>query len=305
MDRVTCMAAFAKVVETGGFSAAARALDMSPSMVSNCVRSLEDRLGVRLLNRSTRRTSLTEVGARYHERALRILADLDDTERAAQAQQSIPRGRLRLNASIAMPPLLAAVIAEFVARYPDVSVTMSMTDRVADLVEARFDLAVSHMPVGASSFIARRLTSYQFAVCGSADYFAARGVPKDPSDLSTHNCLTYSHSAWGNDWHFSWSGREQTIPVAGNLRANSANALRSAAVHGQGLVMLPTFLVAEDLRSGRLKRVLGDFSQADHVVSAIYPHRHQISATVRSFLDLLIRHFRTAPQQAEPTSRAA
>jgi DNA-binding transcriptional LysR family regulator len=299
MDRVTSMSAFAKVVSTGGFSAAGRALNMSPSMVSNHVQALEDRLGVRLLNRSTRKTSLTEVGEAYYERTLQILADLEEAEHAAQALQSVPRGSLRLNTSVALPPLLAAVIEEFVRLYPEASVSMSMTDQVVDLVEERFDLAVSHMPVEESSLISRRVASYHFAVCGSPSYFEHWGIPQAPSDLTSHNCLTYSHSAWGDEWRFSSQGGEQAIRVSGNLQANSANALRSAAIHGQGLVILPTFLIADELRTGRLIRVLGDFLQTEHAVSAIYPHRHRVSAKVRSFVDLLVKHFRNALDQSE------
>jgi DNA-binding transcriptional LysR family regulator len=305
MDRVTSMAAFAKVVTTGGFSAAGRALNMSPSMVSNHVQSLEDRLGVRLLNRSTRKTSLTEVGEAYYERTLQILAELEEAECAAQALQSIPRGSLRLNASVAMPPLLAGVIAEFVRLYPEVSVSMCMTDHLVDLVEERFDLAVSHMPIEESSFISRRVASFRFAVCGSAGYFDAWGVPQIPSDLTRHNCLTYSYSAWGDEWRFSSRDGEQAIRVFGNLQANSANALRSAAVHGQGLVILPMFLVADELRTGRLIHVLGGFLQTEYAVSAIYPHRNRVSAKVRSFIDLLVKHFCHVSEQAEIAMRAA
>jgi len=252
-----------------------------------------------LLNRSTRKTSLTEVGETYYERTLQILADLEEAEHAAQALQSVPRGSLRLNTSVALPPVLAAVIEEFVRLYPEASVSMSMTDQVVDLVEERFDLAVSHMPVEESSFISRRVASYHFAVCGSPSYFEHWGIPQAPSDLTTHNCLTYSHSAWGDEWRFSSQDGEQPIRVSGNLQANSANALRSAAIHGQGLVILPTFLIADELRTGRLIRVLGDFLKTEYAVSAIYPHRHRVSAKVRSFVDLLVKHFRNALEQSE------
>jgi DNA-binding transcriptional LysR family regulator len=305
MDRVTSMVAFVKVADTGGFSAAGRALNMSPSMVSNHIQSLEDRLGVRLLNRSTRSTSLTEVGKTYYERTVQVLADMEEAERAAQALQSTPRGSLRLNASIVMPPLLAEVIAEFVELYPEASVEMRMTDRLADLVEERFDLAVSHMPVEESSFISRRIASYRFIVCGSPNYFAKRGVPRVPSDLSNHNCLIYSQSMWGNEWRFVSAGQEQAIRVLGNLRANSVNALKSATLLGQGLALAPTFLIEEELRSGQLIGVLGEYLQTEYAVSAIYPHRHRVTATVRSFIDLLTKHFRSTSGRAQHVPSAA
>src|SRR5215813_2928886 len=299
MDRMTSMATFVKVAESGGFSAAARALSMSPSMVTAHVQSLEERLGVRLLNRSTRRVSLTEVGHAYYERCLQILAEADDADQIAQALQSTPRGTLRLNTSIAIPPLLAPVVAEFVALYPEVSVSLTMTDRMIDLVEDGFDLAVRNMSVPDSSLVVRRVATYRFVVCGAPGYLAARGIPRQPADLAHHNCLVYSHSAWGNDWRFAGPDGEQSVAVEGNLQANSDNALRLAAVHGQGLALAPSFLLIDEIKSGRLVPVLTEFLQTEHAISAIYPHRHHLSAKVRSFIDLLVKHFHDDPGWAD------
>jgi len=300
MDRMTSMAAFVKVVESGGFSAAARTLGMSPSMVTAHVQSLEERLGVRLLNRSTRRVSLTEVGHAYYERCLQVLADVEDADQIAQALQSTPRGTLRLNTSIAIPPLLAPVIAEFVALYPDVSINLTMTDRMIDLVEEGFDLAVRNMSVPDSSLVVRRVATYRFVVAGAPSYLAARGTPKQPADLAHHNCLVYSHSAWGNEWRFAAPNGEQSVTVRGNLQANSDNALRLAAVHGQGLALAPSFLLIDEIKAGRLIPVLTEFLQTENAINAIYPHRHHLSAKVRSLIDLLARHFHTDPAWADP-----
>jgi DNA-binding transcriptional LysR family regulator len=300
MDRMTSMATFVKVVESGGFSAAARTLSMSPSMVTAHVQSLEERLGVRLLNRSTRRVSLTEVGHAYYERCLQILAEADDADQIAQALQSTPRGTLRLNTSIAIPPLLAPVVAEFVALYPEVSVSLTMTDRMIDLVEDGFDLAVRNMSVPDSSLVVRRVATYRFVVCGAPGYLAARGIPGQPADLSQHNCLVCSQSAWGNEWRFAGPDGEQSVAVEGNLQANSDNALRLAAVHGQGLALAPSFLLIEEIKSGRLVPVLTEFLQTEHAINAIYPHRHHLSAKVRSFIDLLVKHFHEDPGWADP-----
>lgn len=300
MDRMTSMATFVKVVESGGFSAAARTLSMSPSMVTAHVQALEERLGVRLLNRSTRRVSLTEVGHAYYERCLQILAEADDADQIAQALQSTPRGTLRLNTSIAIPPLLAPVIAEFVALYPEVSVNLTMTDRMIDLVEEGFDLAVRNMSVPDSSLVVRRVATYRFVVCGAPGYLAARGIPRQPADLSRHNCLVYSHSAWGNEWRFAGPDGEQSVAVEGNLQANSDNALRLAAVHGQGLALAPSFLLIDEIKSGRLVPILTEFLQTEHAINAIYPHRHHLSAKVRSFIDLLVKHFHEDPGWADP-----
>jgi DNA-binding transcriptional LysR family regulator len=300
MDRMTSMATFVKVVESGGFSAAARALGISPSMVTTHVRALEERLAVRLLNRSTRKVSLTEAGHAYYERCLQILTDVEEAERIAEALQSTPRGTLRLNTSVAIPPFLAPVIAEFASLYPEVSVNLAMTDRMVDLVEEGFDLAVRNMSVPDSSLMARCVATYRFVVCGSPGYLAARGVPREPADLVHHNCLIYSHSAWGNEWHFAGPAGEQSVAVVGNLQANSDNALRLAAVHGQGLALAPSFLLIDEIRSGRLVPVLTEFLQTDHAVNAIYPHRRHLSAKVRSFIDLLARRFRDDPAWADP-----
>jgi DNA-binding transcriptional LysR family regulator len=299
MDRMTSMATFVKVVESGGFSAAARALGISPSMVTTHVRALEERLAVRLLNRSTRKVSLTEAGHAYYERCLQILTDVEEAERIAEALQSTPRGALRLNTSVAIPPFLAPVIAEFVALYPEVSVNLAMTDRMIDLVEEGFDLAVRNMSVPDSSLIARCVATYRLVVCGSPGYLAARGSPREPADLVHHNCLIYSHSAWGSQWRFAGPDGEQSVAVAGNLQANSDNALRLAAVHGQGLALAPSFLLIEEIKSGRLVPVLTEFLQTDHAINAIYPHRRHLSAKVRSFIDLLARRFRDDPAWAD------
>jgi DNA-binding transcriptional LysR family regulator len=301
MDRMTSMATFVKVVENGGFSAAARALSISPSMATAHVQSLEERLGVRLLNRSTRKVSLTEVGHAYYERCLQILAEADDADQIAQALQSTPRGTLRLNTSVAIPPFLAPVIAEFTALYPDVSISLTMTDRMIDLVEDGFDLAVRNMAVPDSSLITRRVATYRFVVCGAPSYLAERGTPETPADLAQHNCLIYSRSPWGHEWRFTGpDGGEQSLSVKGNLHANSDNALRLAAVHGQGLAMVPSFLVKDEIKAGRLVPVLTEFLEAEYPINAIYAHRHHLSAKVRSFIDLLAKHFREDPAWADP-----
>src|SRR5215470_2466917 len=267
--------------------------------------SLDERLGVRLLNRSTRKLSLTEVGQAYYERAQQILGDVEEAERTAQALQTTPRGTLRLNTSVAMPPFLAPVIAEFVALYPEVSISMSMSDREVDLVEEGIDLAIRHMPISDSSLISRRIATYHFILTGSPAYFAKHGMPEHPSDLVRHNCLTFLRALWGNEWRFFGPDGALAVPVAGNMQSNSANALRLAAVQGQGLTILPSFLVADDLRAGRLASALNDFLDTEYAVNAIYPHRHRLSAKVRSFIDLLAQHFRDDPAWADPCSDRA
>jgi DNA-binding transcriptional LysR family regulator len=294
MDRITSMTTFVKVVDAGGFSAAARALNLSPSMVTNHIQSLEERLGVRLLNRSTRKVNLTEVGHAFYDRCVRIIAELDDAEQVAEALQSRPRGTLRLNTAVAIPTVIAPVIAEFVALYPEASVSIVATGRMVDLVEEGFDLAIRITPIPSSSLIIRRLASYSFVVCGAPDYFASRGMPERPADLIHHNCMNYSDAPWGAEWHFASSDNDEAVPITGNLQANNTESLRRAAVLGQGLIYVPTFLISDELKSGRLVPTLTEFPTIERSIDAIYPHRQHLSAKVRSFIDLVAKHFHDA-----------
>jgi len=293
MDRVLGMTTFVKVVENGGFAAAGRALNMSASAVTLHVQAIEDRLGVRLLNRTTRHVSMTEAGHAYYDNCTRILADIDDAEQAAQELQSKPRGTLRLNAAPTMPPLIVPVVADFTAQYPEVSLDMTVTARMVELVEEGFDLSLRALPVADSSLIIRRLAGFRFTVVGAPGYLAQRGTPAQLADLAAHNCFIFSDSPFGNEWRFlAEDGGEQDVPVSGNFKTNSGEALRSAALAGQGLMYAPRFLVANDLAAGRLVPVLTGFQTAELTINAIYPHRRHLSAKVRIFIDLLTRHFR-------------
>jgi DNA-binding transcriptional LysR family regulator len=296
MDRITSMATFVKVVEHAGFSAAARALGMSPSAATTHVQALEDRLRVRLLNRSTRKLSLTEVGEAYYHRCVQILSELDDADEIAQALHSVARGRLRLNTSVAVPPIIAPVVADFVRLNPEVSVDMAMTDRMVDVVEEGYDLAVRNMPVADSTLIARHIAPFRLVVCGTPQYFAEHGTPQRPEDVKAHNCLSYLQMLRRDEWQFvGLDGRAQAVPVSGNLRSNSALALCAAVLQGQGILYTSSFIVADSLRSGHLVTVLDDYLRTEYYIQAIYPHRHHLSAKVRTFIDMLVRHFRDHP----------
>jgi DNA-binding transcriptional LysR family regulator len=286
------MMSFVKVVENVGFSAAARHLDISPSLVTTHVKSLEDELGVLLLNRSTRKVSLTEIGRSYYERCVQILAEIEEANEIAQASQVKPRGILRLNVAQAIPPLLAPSMAEFVARYPEVSVRLTVTSRMVDIIEEGYDLAIRTSPVRDSSLIARHLGTYRMVVCGAPSYFERRGCPQSPAELAKHNCMLFYDSLWGGDWHFSGPDGEHPVHVGGDLETNSVVTLRSAALLGQGLICAPLFMVASDLRSRALVPILTDFMPFEFSVDAIYPHRRYVSAKVRYFIDLVGKHFR-------------
>jgi DNA-binding transcriptional LysR family regulator len=295
MDRITSLATFVKVVDSGGFAAAARALEMSPSSVTLHVQSIEDRLGVRLLNRSTRKVSLTEIGQAYYQRCVQILGELDDADQIALAMQSKPRGSLRLNASVSIPSLIAPVIAEYTRLYPETSIDMTMSDRMVDMVEEGFDLAVRNMPIADSSLIVRKVAPYRFVICATPDYLERHGTPRRPEDLAKHNCLLYAQSPWHNEWMLNGPDGEQRVPVSGNMRSNSAVALCSAALQGQGLLLTGSFIVAEHIKSGRLLSLMCDYLSTEYSIDAIYPHRHHLSAKVRTFIDMLAKHFREHP----------
>jgi DNA-binding transcriptional LysR family regulator len=295
MDRVTTIMSFVKVVDTGGFAAAARALDLSPSMVTNHIQYLEERLGVRLLHRTTRKVNLTEVGQAYYARCVRILAELEEADHVAEELQSKPRGKLRLHTSPGMPAAIAPVIARFVALFPEVSVDIVATGRMADLVEEGFDLAIRGHLIPNSSLIIRRLATYRSVVCGAPEYLATRGTPERPSDLANHNCLHFWEAAWdGRAWHFMQGEADQAVAISGNLTVNNVDSLRLAALLGQGLISLPHFMVCDEVKSGRLVPVLTEFPTPEMPLNAIYPHRQFVPAKVRSFIDLALKEFQRA-----------
>jgi len=198
---------------------------------------------------------------------------------------------LRLNISPALAAVMGRVIGDYVGHYPAASVDMAATDRMVDLVEEGFDLAVRITPVTESNLIVRRLTSYRHALCGSPAYLARRGTPQAPADLAAHNCLNYAYYPFGQEWHFIAAGREQTVRISGNLRCNTAATLVEMALTGQGLIMVPGFLVAEQLRAGVLVSLLREYLPVEFEINAFYPHRRHLSAKVRAFIDLLIKHF--------------
>lgn len=297
MDRFTSLTIFARVVANGSFAAAARQLNMSPAAVSTHVQALEQRLGTRLLNRTTRSLALTEVGQVFYERSTHLLAELEETERLAGELQKAPRGRLRINVTPSFGDLhVAAAAADFSARHPDISIELIATSRFADLIEEGFDLAVRTEPPPESSLIARRIAPVRLVVCGAPDYFDKHGMPQRPEDLAAHNCLRLSELSFRDEWCLTGAdGKETWIPVTGTLRANTTVALRTAALRGQGLVLLPTFLVGDDLKAGRLVPALSGYAPADAAIRAMYPSSRHLSAKVRMFIDFLIERFGNDP----------
>ena len=257
MDRLKSLSTFVQVVENGGFSAAARHLNMSPSMASEHVQALEEQLGARLLQRTTRKVSLTEAGQAYYENAARILAELEEADRRVGALQSTPRGRLRLHVGTHIIRFVTPILADYMKLYPDLTVDLTMGERMVDLVEEGFDLAIRATVPADSSLVIRQLSAWRHVPCAAHSYLEAHGRPAHPSDLANHNCLRYAFYPYGEDWRFTGpDGAPVSARVKGSLRTNSAEALRIAAIEGIGIFLAPSFLVTEDLDAGRLVPLL-------------------------------------------------
>jgi DNA-binding transcriptional LysR family regulator len=306
MDKLTSMAVFAHVVEANSFTAAAAQLGMSRSAVSKAIAGLEDRLGARLLNRTTRRLALTEVGQAFYERCARIVAEAEDAELAVSTLQTAPRGTLRLNAPVSFGSLhLAPVLPDFLLRHPEVRVDITLTDRVVDLIDEGYDLAVRIGTLRDSSLIARRLADTRLLVCAAPAYWDRRGRPDAPQALSTHSCLTYAYQHNPNEWPFVGPDGRITVRVAGPMHANNGDLTIAAARAGLGVTVAPSFLCGPDLAAGRLEAVLTDWTPPPYGIHAVYPHARHLSAKVRAFVDFLVERWSPRPpwEAAEPGAR--
>lgn len=289
MDRLAALEAFARVAETGSFSAAARALGLSKSLISRQVSALEAELGARLIARTTRSLTLTEAGRNYHDQVVRILAQIEEADLSVSQLQATPRGKLRVNAPMSFSLLrLAPALPDFLAQYPEIDVDIAMNDRRVDLMEEGFDLAIRIGRLADSSLVARKLASVRRVVCGSPAYLAAHGIPLTPADLRDHACLCYSNADTVDEWRFTDpEGKPLAVEVKGRVRANNGDLLRLAALRGLGLIDLPDFLVAADVASGALVPVLEPFVQHLGGVYAVYPHARYLPPKIRVFIDFL------------------
>lgn len=296
MDTLDGMKTFVAVIAEGSFSAAARRLDMSPQLTSKYVAQLEERLGARLLNRSTRRLSLTEAGKAYNERCRQVLADIDDMESAIGDLTVKASGTLRINAPMSFGiSHLASAAARFQADNPAVGIELTLNDRIVDVVGEGFDLAIRIGRLEESALVARRLAPIRLLVCASPAYLRQHGTPLRPEDLEEHLCLGYSYSRERSHWRLERNGRTHEVPVDGSFVANNGDALRLAAVDGAGIILQPSFIVGEDVRAGRLQVVLPEYKVADLALYAVYAHRQYLSAKVRLFIDYLRDHFGSPP----------
>ena len=294
MDRMASLTAFVRVVESGGFTAAARRLDVSITTVSNHVQALEDSLGVRLLNRTTRRVGLTEIGREYYERCSQILQELAEADEMTSALQMTPRGRLRLRCHHALERFIAPVATRFAREYPEVSLDFQ-TDAVIDPVDPMregFDLSIMPASPPDSTLIRRTLAKWHYVLCCAPAYLEAHPAPRSPADLPDHNCLLYAHSLFRNEFHFvDPAGNSTSTRVSGNLLTASLTAMRAAAAAGLGLWLCPPFVVSDLLVSGVLVPLLPDYRTQELEIVALYPHRRQLSTKVRLLLDMLVERF--------------
>lgn len=297
MDKLTSMRVFTKVAKTGSFAAAAKELGISRAMATKHIMHLENTLGVRLLNRTTRRINLTEAGTAYLDRCLQTLDDIEETELAITQLHSEPRGTLK----ISTPPFfgtfhLAPAIAAYLKRYPDVTIEVTVQGGIVDLIEEGLDMAIRLGQLVDSSLIARKLASSRLVVCGSPDYLKEHGAPETPHDLKKHNCLVNWSQQPQDKWRFTGpDGKEISVKVSGLMQANTADPLRLAAVNGLGLVLMPTYMVGQDLHKGRLQALLPAYEPPSLDIHAVYPHRKHLSAKVRTFVDLLYDRLQPTP----------
>jgi DNA-binding transcriptional LysR family regulator len=297
MDTLTRMRAFVDVVEAEGFSAAARKRGRSKALLSKYVRELEDEVGALLLNRTTRQFSMTEAGHTYYQRASEIIREVDNLQEAVRETNGDVRGRIKLTAPRSFADAeIGQSLIDFCTAHPDIVMDVHLDDRFIDLVEEGFDLAIRITKLEDSSMIARRLSPFGTKLCASPALLERVGRPDTPESLSNLPCLVDTNGRLRNSWRFrSNDGGQINVAVSGPIEANSPMACRAAAVSGLGFAMLPDFVAASELKSGRLVAVLDDYMASDAGIYAVYPHRRYLPAKVRVLVDFLVQWFREHP----------
>lgn len=290
------LAIFARVVEAGSFSEAARRMETSRSAVSKGVAKLEKSLGARLLNRTTRHLSLTDIGKAVAAHCGRMLEEADQVEQVVGSLTAEPRGILRVSASVAFGTLhVAPALADFLAAHPELTMELTITDRLVDLAEEGYDMAIRVTNEPPLPLVARKLAPVRRKLCGTPEYFARRGVPQTPADLVNHNCLDYTRSGEQGQWRFIGPQGEISVPVTGPLHVDDDEALSQAVLGGLGLGLLPTFIIGKDLQAGRLQAALSEYIPVERHVYAMYlPTRH-LPSKVRAFIDFLIARIGAEP----------
>ncbi len=292
-DRARSLALFVTVVEQGNFSAAGRVLELNPSSVSRAIDRVEERLGVRLLLRSTRALSLTAEGQAYLQTARRILADLDDAEQQI-ADQGAPRGRLRVSAALSHGRLcVVPLLGEFAALYPHIVVDIALTDTLVDVAGGQADVAIRFGPLADSSLTVRKIGTTGRVVVASPDYLARHGTPRTPEDLHRHNCLNFNFRRAEPVWPFRRDGKDFSLAVKGGIEANNGETLGQLAALGIGVARVGAFSVADELESGRLVPILEEYNPGDvELIHAVFVGGGNTPARVRAFVDFLVERLR-------------
>ena len=293
MDRSQEMRVFAAVVDAGSFVGASDAIAMSKPAVSRYVRDLEARLGVRLLQRTTRKLALTDEGSVFYARCKEVLANVEEAEAEISSRRGEASGLLKVNVPVSFGILhLAPLWAEFMAHHPKVTLEITLSDRVVDLVEEGVDVAVRIARLGSSSLVSRKIASTRMVVCASPAYLKKHGTPVRPADLASHAVLAYSLLTAGDNWEFDGPQGKETVKVAPRMHSNSGDTCRAAALGHQGIILQPSFLVGDDLKSGALVQLLPDYLSVALGVHVVYPTRKHLSPKVRLLIDHLIESAR-------------
>jgi DNA-binding transcriptional LysR family regulator len=311
MDLLRAMEVFVRVVDTGSLTAAAERCEISPTMVGNYVQALENKLGVSLLHRTTRRQHLTEFGKAYYERCLEILGSVADLEAMALDTLAAPRGRLRIAAPATFgTECLLPAMKEYLERYPAVDVDIVLSDAVADMVENGFEVAIRLGTLTDSGLIARPLAPYRMMICAAPDYLERRGTPKVAADLAEHDCLAFTYSPsseWhdaGSKWRMKGPEGSTTITVTGRAKVDSAQALRRAAVAGMGIVMLPVVLLQEEVAAGRLVQILAQYELPSRPLHVVHLPDRRMSPKLRSFVNFVVERFGPRQRKLQQPSAA-
>lgn len=277
---------FARVVQAGSFSGAARLLEMPKSTVSRKISELEERIGARLIQRTTRKLGLTDAGRIYYEHSARIVAEVEEAEHAVRSTQADPRGLLRVSAPLSFA-LLGPIVGEYLRRHAEVEVELMCTDRQVDLVEERFDVAIRAAPLADSTLVARSLGTIKRVLVAAPSYCKRKGTPRTPADLAKHACISFGAGVTPNIWSLHAGDEKAEIRVSPRLTVNDLEIMREVVRLGIGIAWMPEFICVDDIRAGRLKRVLPEWRSAETPLHAIYPTARHLSPKVVAFIDLV------------------
>ena len=297
MDRLNSMCHFIEVVKESGFTPAASKLGLSRAQISKSVMQLESHLGTRLLNRTTRRISLTDTGKVYFERCQSILEDIDELDTSMGEHNSVPRGRLLICAPTSFGILhLQNALTQYQNTFPEVQISLSLSDRFIDVIKEGFDVVIRIAELEDSSLIARKLAPCKRVFCASPEYLKQQGTPHKPQDLANHRCLIYSNELKPDAWKINGPQGIESVKVSGPMCADNGDMLKAAALNHMGVTLLPTFIVGDALKRGLLVQVLNEYCPPDISIYAVFPSRRFLSAKVRSFIDHLALYFAEEPE---------